>query len=378
MAREAQSQRIAGGAPYEEPRNWLAAFGKYLILLLFAALSLYPLLLIVSTSLKDPLDVTADPFMLFSSFNPVNFYDAWTLGGFGQYFWTTVIITGVTVISVVAMSSLAGYALARFELPGNNIIFFTFILGLMIPFFSVMIPLFYELKSLSLLGTKAAVILPALAGASSFGLPLGVFLMRSFYMDLPEELADAARVEGANEFQVFSRIMLPLSMPGVAVLAVLVFFQTWNNFLLPLVYLQGSENQMLGPLPVRGWSDGRVRARSRGEPDNDRPRRDLLPDLPEVFHQGPYRRRVQVKPGGRPWSINPSERNSISGTSGYVRGSEGGRDQGVRGTCPGAARGQVADPLRRHLSGHGDDRLQGLEPLPRQTVGAGPPPVSRR
>jgi ABC-type glycerol-3-phosphate transport system permease component len=243
MTRE--SQRIAGGASYETTRNWLAALGKYLVLLLFATLSLYPLLLITSTSLKDPLDVTADPFDLFSSFSPVNFYDAWTLGGFGGYFWNTVVITAITVVSVVALSSLAGYALARFYFPGNSIIFFIFIVGLMIPFFSVMIPLFYELKSLSLLGTNAAVILPAIAGATGVGLPLGVFLMRSFYMDLPEELADAARVEGATEFQVFRRIMLPLSMPGVAVLAVLVFFQTWNNFLLPLVYLQGSENQML-------------------------------------------------------------------------------------------------------------------------------------
>jgi raffinose/stachyose/melibiose transport system permease protein len=115
----------------------------------------------------------------------------------------------------------------------------------MIPFFSVRIPLFYELNDFSLLGTKAAVVLPAIAGAHGFGPPSGVFLMRSFCMDLPEELADAARVEGANEFQVSRRIMLPLSAPGVAVLAVLVFFQTWNNFLLPLVYLQGSENQML-------------------------------------------------------------------------------------------------------------------------------------
>jgi ABC-type glycerol-3-phosphate transport system permease component len=243
MTRESRS--IAGGASYGAPRNLISAFGKYLVLLLFAALSLYPLVLIISTSLKDPLDVTANPFILFSSFSPLNFYDAWTLGGFGGYFWNTVVITGLTVLSVVALSSLAGYALARFRFPGNNIVFFTFILGLMIPFFSVMIPLFYELKSLSLLGTKAAVILPAIAGAHGFGLPLGVFLMRSFYMDLPEELADAARVEGANEFQVFRRIMLPLSAPGVAVLAVLVFFQTWNNFLLPLVYLQGSENQML-------------------------------------------------------------------------------------------------------------------------------------
>ena len=241
MTREARPQGIAGGAP----RNWLAAFGKYLVLLLFSVVSLYPLLLIISTSLKDPLDITANPFVLFSSFNPVNFYDAWTLGGFAGYFWNTVVITAITVVSVVALSSLAGYALARFQFPGNNIIFFTFIVGLMVPTFSVLIPLFFELKSFNLLGTQAAVILPMVAGASGFGLPLGVFLMRSFYMDLPEELADAARVEGATEFQVFSRIMLPLSMPGVAVLAVLVFFQTWNNFLLPLVYLQGSENQML-------------------------------------------------------------------------------------------------------------------------------------
>ncbi len=243
MTRE--SQRIAGGASYGTARNGLAALGKYLMLLLFAMLSLYPLLLIISTSLKDPLDVTADPFDLFSSFSPVNFYDAWTLGGFGGYFWNTAIITALTLLGTVALSVLAGYALARLYMPGRNIIFLVFIIGLMFPFFSVMIPLFYELKSLSLLGTKGAVILPAIAGAHGFGLPLGVFLMRSFYMDLPEELADAARVDGATEFQVFRSIMLPLSGPGVAVLAVLVFFQTWNAFVQPLLYLPGTENQVL-------------------------------------------------------------------------------------------------------------------------------------
>jgi ABC-type glycerol-3-phosphate transport system permease component len=225
--------------------RFVAALPKYLALAVFAALVLYPLLLIVSTAVKDPLDVTADPFALFSSVNLVNFVDAWTLGGFGGYFWNTVVITALTLIGVVALSTLAGYALARFHLPGENIIFFTFILGLLIPFFSVMIPLFYELRDLGLLGSKAAVILPAIAGAHGFGLPLGVFLMRSFYMDLPEELADAARVDGAGEFSVFWRVMLPLSSPGVAVLAVLVFFQTWNNFLLALLYLPGTENQML-------------------------------------------------------------------------------------------------------------------------------------
>ena len=218
---------------------------KYLGLVFFAALVLYPLLLIVSTSVKDPLDITANPFALFSSVNLVNFVDAWTLGGFGGYFWNTLIITAFTLLGTVALSVLAGYALARLHMPGRGIVFFIFMLGLMFPFFSVVIPLFYELRDLGLLGTKAGVILVLIAGAGGFGVPIGVFLMRSFYMDLPEELADAARVDGATEFQVFRSIMLPLSGPGVAVLAVLVFFQTWNVFAVPLLFLPGSENQVL-------------------------------------------------------------------------------------------------------------------------------------
>jgi raffinose/stachyose/melibiose transport system permease protein len=223
----------------------VGSLARYLALAFFAALVLYPLLLIVSTAVKDPLDVTADPFALFSSVHLQNFIDAWTLGGFGGYFWNTVVITTLTLLGTLSLSVLAGYALARLYFPGRNLVFLVFITGLMFPFFSVMIPLFYELRDTGLLGTKAGLSLVLIAGAGGFGLPIGVFLMRSFYMDLPEELADAARVDGANEFQVFWRVMLPLSGPGVAVLAVLVFFQTWNAFLQPLLYLPGSENQVL-------------------------------------------------------------------------------------------------------------------------------------
>jgi ABC-type glycerol-3-phosphate transport system permease component len=223
----------------------VGSLARYLALAFFAAVVLYPLLLIVSTAVKDPLDVTADPFALFSSVNLQNFIDAWTLGGFGGYFWNTAVITALTLLGTLALSVLAGYALARLYFPGRNLVFLLFITGLMFPFFSVMIPLFYELRDVGILGTKAGLILVLIAGAGGFGLPIGVFLMRSFYMDLPEELADAARVDGANEFQVFWRIMLPLSGPGVAVLAVLVFFQSWNAFIQPLLYLPGSENQVL-------------------------------------------------------------------------------------------------------------------------------------
>ena len=223
----------------------VGTLAKYLALAFFAALVLYPLLLIVSTAVKDPLDVTANPFTLFSSVNLVNFVDAWTLGGFGGYFWNTLIITAFTLLGTIALSVLAGYALARLYFPGRNLIFMIFLTGLMFPFFAVMIPLFYELRDTGLLGTKLGVILVLIAGASGYGLPIGVFLMRSFYMDLPEDLANAARVDGASEFEVFWRIMLPLSGPGVAVLSVLVFFQTWNVFIVPLLYLPGADNRVL-------------------------------------------------------------------------------------------------------------------------------------
>ena len=223
----------------------VGTLAKYLALAFFAALVLYPLLLILSTAVKDPLDVTANPFTLFSSVNLVNFVDAWTLGGFGGYFWNTLIITAFTLLGTIALSVLAGYALARLYFPGRNLIFMIFLTGLMFPFFAVMIPLFYELRDTGLLGTKLGVILVLIAGASGYGLPIGVFLMRSFYMDLPEDLANAARVDGASEFEVFWRIMLPLSGPGVAVLSVLVFFQTWNVFIVPLLYLPGADNLVL-------------------------------------------------------------------------------------------------------------------------------------
>jgi raffinose/stachyose/melibiose transport system permease protein len=244
----ARAATLDGAKTYDRPgrrKRFAGPLIRYLVLSFFAAVTLYPLILVVSTALKDKLDVTVSPFSLFSSVNFGNISEAWTIGQFGAYFFNTVKITVPTVIGVVGLSVLAGYALARFDFPGKNIIFVLFMLGLMIPFTSVMIPLFYELRDLNLLGSFPGVVIAAIGGGAGFGVPLGVFWMRAFYQDLPNELAEAARVDGATEFQVFSKVMLPLSAPGVAVLSVLVFFQVWNNFLLPLLYLPGQENRPL-------------------------------------------------------------------------------------------------------------------------------------
>lgn len=245
MAKAASLDRPAS---YDRPgrrKRLVGPIVRYAVLILFAAITLYPLILVISTAVKSKTDVTVDPFSLFSSIDVGNISEAWTVGFFGSYLFNTVKITIPTVVGVVGLSVLAGYALARFDFPGKNIIFVLFMLGLMIPFTSVMIPLFFELRDLNLLGSFPGVVIAAIAGVAGFGVPLGVFWMRAFYQDLPNELAEAARVDGASEFQVFMKVMLPLSAPGLAVLAVLVFFQVWNNFLLPLLYLPGQENRPL-------------------------------------------------------------------------------------------------------------------------------------
>jgi raffinose/stachyose/melibiose transport system permease protein len=222
---------------------WLGETSKYAVLIFFALFSLLPLVLMWTAALRKSGEVTASPFALPKTLEWANFAKAWTVGRFGDYFLNSVILSVPTVLGVVALSCLAGYGIARFQFRGRNIIFYTLLLGLMVPFQSIMIPLFYQLRDLHLLGTYWAFILPAIA----LGLPFGVFMMQSFFQDLPQELANAAKVDGCNEFQTFWSIMLPLAGPAVSSLTVFQFMFTWNAFLMPLLYLQREE---LRPIPL--------------------------------------------------------------------------------------------------------------------------------
>jgi raffinose/stachyose/melibiose transport system permease protein len=225
------------------PGIFFGEVSKYAVLIFFALFSLLPLVLMWLAALRKAGDVNANPFSLPSKLEWANFAKAWTVGRFGDYFLNSVILSVPTVIGVVALSCLAGYGIARFKFAGRNIIFYTLLLGLMVPFQSIMIPLFYQLRDFGLLGTYWAFILPAIA----LGLPFGVFMMQSFFQGLPQELANAAKVDGCNEFQTFWRIMLPLAGPAVSSLTVFQFMFSWNAFLMPLLYLQREE---LRPIPL--------------------------------------------------------------------------------------------------------------------------------
>ena len=206
---------------------------SYIILVLFAFIALVPIFVMWMNALKSSSQIFKDPFSLPTVIHWENLVKAWTVGRFGQYLGNSVIITIPTVLGVVAFSSFAGYGFGRLKFTGSKVLYFIFLLGLMVPFQSIMVPMYYDLRDLKLLGTYWAMILPAIA----LGLPFGIFLMHAFISGLPAELAEAARIDGCSEFAVFYKIMLPLAGPAISTLVVFQFMWTWNAFLMPLLFL---------------------------------------------------------------------------------------------------------------------------------------------
>ncbi len=218
-------------------RFWLGKVVQYGVLVGFAILCIIPLFWVASTSLKTTKEVAISPLGPPLVFRWENYPQAWTVGRFGKYFLNSIFVSIPIVIGTVGLSCLAGYGLARFQIPGAQTIFYIFLLGLMVPFQSIMIPLFYILKDIRFIGTYWAMIVPSIA----LGLPFGIFFMRAFFLGLPYDLADAAKIDGCNDFDVFWRVMLPLAGPGISSLAVFNFMGAWNSFLLPLIYMQKEE-----------------------------------------------------------------------------------------------------------------------------------------
>jgi ABC-type glycerol-3-phosphate transport system permease component len=219
----------------DRTRRRLRTTAQHVLLVALSLLWLAPIILIVSTAFKTRADVQSNPFGLFSSFSPENLVAAWTGGQFSDYLLNSVLLSIPSTFLILLLSTMGGYAFARLPFPGRTAAFYTVILGLLVPFFAFMIPLYFQLRSMGLLDTLVGVDLVL----TVTGLPFGTFFMRAFFLDLPVELEQSARVDGASEWQIFWRIMLPLVRSGITGLGVFTFIQTWNNFLVPLLYLPG-------------------------------------------------------------------------------------------------------------------------------------------
>jgi ABC-type glycerol-3-phosphate transport system permease component len=215
--------------------------GKHLVLLAMSFVMLFPVLLTISSALKSRTDVRTNPFGVFSSFSLESLERAWTVGHFGDYLVNTFILAVPSTIIVVALSTMAGYAFAKLPFRGRTVIFYLVILGLLVPFFTYMIPLYFQLQGMALLDTLPGAILVM----ATTGLAFGAVFMRAFFSDLPPELEQAARIDGASEWQIFLKVMAPLVTSGAGALAVFTFLQNWNNLLIPLLYLPGGEYRPL-------------------------------------------------------------------------------------------------------------------------------------
>ena len=215
--------------------------GKHALLVGLSLIMLFPVALTVSTAFKTEQDVQVNPFGLFTSFSTENFSAAWTEGGFSGYVLNSFLLTVPSTVLVLVLTTLGGYAFARLPFPGRDLVFYLVVVGLLVPFFAYMIPLYFQLRSMGLLDSLLGLNLVLASTQLSFG----TFFMRAFFTDLPVELAQAARMDGASEWQIFRRVMLPLVTSGIAALSVYTFLQNWNNFLVPLLYTPGGEYRPL-------------------------------------------------------------------------------------------------------------------------------------
>ena len=215
----------------ERKRNRLLPFDPWHLLLApFAVVMLLPLVWMAVTSLETPAQTLHFPPILWpGTLRFGNYLTAVRQSAFGRWFWNTTAVTVTIVLSNLVLCSLAAYAFARIRFLGRGVLYFVLLATLMVPLQVVLIPTFLIVRDLGLIDRLGALIVPNLANV------FGIFMLTQFFKTLPIELEESARIDGASRMSILVRIVLPLSLPALATLAVIQFMWTWNDFLWPLV-----------------------------------------------------------------------------------------------------------------------------------------------
>jgi multiple sugar transport system permease protein len=222
------------------PRRRRKSVGRkaiaYAILALLAAIALVPFVWTLSTSLKNIDEVFVyPPTLLPATPKWSNYSRLWDALPIGRWIVNSAYIVVLTVFGKLVLASTAAYAFARLRFPGRDWIFYTFLTSLMIPWEVTLIPGFVLMRQLGWVDSHLALIIPGIGDV------FGIFLLRQFFMSIPRELEDAAKIDGAGYLRVFLTIVLPLSRPALAVVAVLGFMSVWNSFLWPLIMMNSPE-----------------------------------------------------------------------------------------------------------------------------------------
>lgn len=230
-------QTAKAASPMEVVGNFVGSLALHALLLFFAATVVFPMLWVIYTSLKTNQEFFKDAWALPAVPQWVNYARAWNEAHVGQYAMNSVIVTAVSLVLILAFSSMTAYALARFEFPGKSLILYAYIGGMMFPVVMVIIPLFMLLRDVGIWGDWRGLFPAYLA----YSLPFTVFVLTPFFRTLPHELEEAAIIDGASHFAVFWRVMLPLARPGLVTAGVFNFMGIWNEYVLALVILAKPE-----------------------------------------------------------------------------------------------------------------------------------------
>lgn len=222
----------------------------HLVLLLLTIICLLPIFMVLVNSFKANEEIVANPLSFPMILHLENYISAWTTGNFSVGFINSIKLTGCTVVIILITASLAGYVLSAKRIKGSGGVLLYFMMAMTVPIQLFLFPLYYAYAKMNLIGNIPATsfILAALY------MPLAVFLMRTYFLNVPGELEESARIDGANTRQVIWHIMRPVVSPGMITVAILVGLQSWNEYLISSTFLQGQKNftATLGFLAMNG------------------------------------------------------------------------------------------------------------------------------
>lgn len=210
------------------------SFLVQIILIANSFIMLYPVVVMVFSAFKGTAEIFEHPFAVPDFTQVQNFSRVLGETSMPTYFINSIVVTGISIVLIIVLGTMAGYAIARYKSRTNTFILLFFLAGLMLPLKLAVIPLFILLRDLGLLDTRWSLIVTYTA----IGLPSAVFIMAGFLRSLPSELEDAARIDGASEPRIMWSVMLPLALPPMAIAAIQNAVPIWNDFFFPLVFIQ--------------------------------------------------------------------------------------------------------------------------------------------
>lgn len=214
---------------------------KYIVLGLYAITCLYPMVWLILSSFKSNEELFANTWGLPSALEITNYVTAIVQGKIGRYFINSVTTSIASVVICVVLASMVSYAITRMKWKLSKMVLRLFLLGMMIPMYATIIPLFSIFNKFDLLNTHISVIIPHVV----FGFPMAIFILTGFMEGIPRELEEAAVMDGANIYQIFGKIIAPITKPSIVTVAVITFIDAWNDLLIPQIFLTSSEKMTL-------------------------------------------------------------------------------------------------------------------------------------